>query len=180
MTCYSAVMRSAEAVSQRGGVGVRFSVAISWPVRGQTDRLRVMGDSHAVRVRVRSRRWCPKRSRGICSTEYPRRFAGGTPTRPGREQLAVGPNDSGGPGPARILRAQSVGYHRPDMPRRGMHSIGGQRHHAGDVLSSPSAATHYAQGRGLRHWHNIVVAFPPVMSASEQDRYWSAIVEIFP
>ena len=47
-------------------------------------------------------------------------------------------------------------------------------------FSSPSAATHYAQERGLRHWHNIVVAFPPVMSASEQDRYWSAIVEIFP
>ena len=47
-------------------------------------------------------------------------------------------------------------------------------------FSSPSTATHYAQERGLRHWHNIVVAFPPVMSASEQDRYWSAIVEIFP
>lgn len=47
-------------------------------------------------------------------------------------------------------------------------------------FSSPNAARHYAQERGLRHWHNIAVAFPPVMSATEQDRYWSAIVEIFP
>ena len=45
---------------------------------------------------------------------------------------------------------------------------------------SPDAATHYAQQRGLRHWQNVVVAFPPVMAASDQDKYWSAIVRIFP
>ena len=45
---------------------------------------------------------------------------------------------------------------------------------------SPQAATHYAQQRGLRHWQNVVVAFPPVMALSEQDKYWSAIVRIFP
>ena len=50
------------------------------------------------------------------------------------------------------------------------------------VTSFPSAhaATRYAQERGLRHRQNIVVAFPPVMAASEQDKYWSAIVRIFP
>lgn len=47
-------------------------------------------------------------------------------------------------------------------------------------FSSPSAAARYAQERGLRHWHNIVVAFPPVMAASAQDQYWSAIVRIYP
>jgi hypothetical protein len=45
---------------------------------------------------------------------------------------------------------------------------------------SPDAATHYAQQRGLRHWQNVVVAFPPVMAAGDQDKYWSAIVRIFP
>jgi hypothetical protein len=50
------------------------------------------------------------------------------------------------------------------------------------VTSFPTAdaATRYAQKRGLRHVHNVVVAFPPVMVASEQDRYWSAIMRIFP
>jgi hypothetical protein len=45
---------------------------------------------------------------------------------------------------------------------------------------SPDAATRYAQQRGLRHWQNVVVAFPPVMAASDQDKYWSAIIRIFP
>ena len=47
-------------------------------------------------------------------------------------------------------------------------------------FASPDAATDYAQERGLRHRQNIVVAFPPVMTASDQDKYWSAIVRIFP
>jgi hypothetical protein len=47
-------------------------------------------------------------------------------------------------------------------------------------FSSPRAATGYAQRRGLRHWHNIVIAFPPVMAASERKKYWSAVESIFP
>jgi hypothetical protein len=45
---------------------------------------------------------------------------------------------------------------------------------------TPNAATRYAQEHKLRHLHNVVVALPPVMVSSEQDRYWSAIVRIFP
>jgi hypothetical protein len=47
-------------------------------------------------------------------------------------------------------------------------------------FSTPNAATRYAQEHGLRHLHNVVVAFPPVMATNDQDKYWSAIVMIFP
>lgn len=45
---------------------------------------------------------------------------------------------------------------------------------------SPDAAKRYAHERGLRRSDNIVVAFPPVMPATEQDTYWSAILRICP
>jgi len=44
---------------------------------------------------------------------------------------------------------------------------------------SPEAANRYAHQRGLRQTANLVVAFPPVMSTTEQDEYWSAIVSMF-
>lgn len=45
---------------------------------------------------------------------------------------------------------------------------------------SPEAAKLYAHQHGLRHSENVVVAFPPVMATTEQDKYWSAIVKMFP
>jgi len=49
------------------------------------------------------------------------------------------------------------------------------------VTSFPTseAAQRYARQHGLRRSGNVVVAFPPVLTAADRDRYWSAIDEMF-
>lgn len=50
------------------------------------------------------------------------------------------------------------------------------------VTSFPSseAARHYADEHGLHCSHNVVAAFPPVLSIAQQDKFWSAIAGLFP
>ena len=50
------------------------------------------------------------------------------------------------------------------------------------VTSFPSseAARHYADEHRLHCSHNVVAAFPPVLSIAQQDKYWSAIAGLFP
>ena len=127
----------------------------------------------------------PDRGAGTAAPSAPAAIGDAPPTA---DELSAPKTDASLPAHAVVERLAQNGYSVPnalDVTAQLCPSSGCAQSIVTDTLRvtsfpSPQAAQRYARERGMRYWRNVVVTFPPVMPTTEQDKYWSAIVRLFP